>query len=906
MNVQALVRRAIDEGIVLQVKEGRLKFEAMRDKLSDELRALLVAHREALITYLRDLPSDEDDLTARLSSGPRKRPPGSPPAPASHAQERLWFIDRLEGGSTQYNMQNAYRVEGPLDKRAVKQALNEIVERHEVLRSRLAMEGGELRQFVSPWHEIDIRVVDLSELAQSDRMAALDRALREDASHVFDLGGDILLRLCIYELSDIRSVISFNMHHVVSDGLSLAVLISEFSHLYAAHAAGEPSGLSPLPIQYGDFASWQRDWLRQGVLEKQLAFWRRYLHQLPLLHSLPLDLSRPQKQTFRGKSHSAVIDSRLTSRIGAACRRFGTTPFMLMETALAVLIARYGGETDVVIGTPIAGRLHSEVEPLIGLFVNTLAIRTHVDLDAGFDAVLAKNCRSILDAFEHQAVPFESVVEALKPARSMAHSPLFQITFNMQSTSGRHFSLPGVALEPIVSANTIAKFELEIDAVEVDGQIRFSWTYNPDLFNADTIVSMAISFETLLSALLDEPTRKVGELPLLNDETRTLLVRTWNATQSPYPADGLLHRLFEEQSTRSPDAIALVVGENGLSYARLNAHANRLAHYLVERGVRPDQRVAICTDRSFALVIGLLAILKSGGAYVPLDPAYPSSRLASVLVDADPVIVLTDAAGRAALGHEALEGRNVVDVDRLQAPWANHSDVNPDASTQGLTAGHLAYVIYTSGSTGKPKGVMVEHGSIVNFLMAMVSKLGVSPSDRLLAITSISFDIAGLDLYVPLSVGAQVVLGGSGERMDPYAMQQVLAAQRITFLQATPSAWRSLLDSGWTGSPELNMLCGGEAIPPRLASRLRKQGRSLWNLYGPTETTVYSSASEIFVDNDASAVSQSIGRPIANTQLYLLDGYGQPVPLGAVGELYIGGVGVARGYLNRPDLTAER
>jgi len=904
MSAQELVKRAIDAGILLQVKDGRLKFEATRDHLSDELREQLKANRDELIAYLRELAVKSNDS---LADQPAlyKRPQGGPPAPASHAQERLWFVDQLEGGSAQYNMQNAYRVEGRLDIPALQRALNEIVMRHEVLRTRLTKVADTLRQIVEPRFEVPLQEFDLTQLSANEQESAIAQILREDAAKPFDLDRDVLLRVRICKLSDTRSVISFNMHHIVSDGWSLSVLISEFSQLYVAHKNRTSSPLAPLSIQYGDYATWQRDRLAGGMLAKQMGFWKTYLDQPPLLHSLPLDRPRPPRQTFRGKRHGSVLSEDLTAKIKTLCQQHGVTLFMLLETALAILFARYGGETDIVLGTPLAGRLHQDVEPLIGLFVNTLAIRTKVDLDASFTSTLLDNRHSILDAYDNQDVPIDTIVEELNPQRNLAHAPLFQIIFLMQNTVGRELSLPGLILDPIVSPEIAIKFDLEIDAVDTGGRLHFGWVYNSTLFEASSVAALAASFEAMLHAVVENPEQRIRTLPLLNQSQRErILDMGKGAVPAPLTTHGI-HQLFEEQVQRDPNAIALVAGDEALSYGELNAQANRLAHYLIEHGVRPDSRVTICVERSFAMVIGLLAILKAGGAYVPLDPAYPSDRLAMMFSDAAPVVLLADVDGLKALREVALASVTPLLLGTAQASWDKYPGHNPVITE--LRPDHLAYVIYTSGSTGVPKGVMVEHRQVLQSTLARNNYYSASASSRFLLLSSVAFDSSVAGIFGTLTSGGSLHLPDRESAQDPQVISEIVERENISRLLCVPSLALLLLAylPAETRGVLREILLGGESCPPALAQAAHAfdPELGLYNEYGPTEATVWATVHRCHADE---TYPVPIGRPIAGTFIYLMDDHGQLVPPGATGEIYIGGSGVARGYLDRPEITAER
>ena len=574
------------------------------------------------------------------------------------------------------------------------------------------------------------------------------------------------------------------------------------------------------------------------------------------------------------------------SKVSAAGTRHGATPFMTMLASWAVLLSRLSGQDEIVIGTPVANRNRAELEGLIGFFVNTLSIRVDLSDGPNIGALLARVRERVLDAQDHQDIPFERVVELLNPSRTLAHSPVFQTSFAWQN-------LPQVARD--WADSTVDRIEFLRDTTDLDlsfflkprnGRIVGSVVYATALFDRDTIERYLGYWKVLLEGMVANEQQAVDQLTMLPYAECEKIVVEWNRTEAAYPQNQCIHELFEAQVRRTPEAVAIVHGNQQLSYAELNAEANRLAHYSIEQGVRPDDRVGLYVERGIPMVVGLLAILKAGGAYVPLDPASPTERLEYVLRDCTPVTLLTEAG-----------------LSEDHAAIARQPDHNPDREAVGLNSNHLAYVIYTSGSTGRPKGVMVEHASVINLLLAMRNMLGITAADRVLASTTLTFDIAGLELYLPLICGASIVLA-EGENKDAVALASLIDHQRVTIVQATPIAWRMLLETGWSGKKELKALCGGEALPAELARRLRECVGELWNLYGPTETTIWSSAKLSTVAPPGP--HELIGRPLANTRIYILDSKRHAVPVGVQGEIYIAGAGVARGYLNRPDLTADR
>jgi amino acid adenylation domain-containing protein len=713
-----------------------------------------------------------------------------------------------------------------------------------------------------------------------------------------------LLRAQLLRLAQDEHVLLFTMHHLVSDGWSAGVLVRELGACYAAALRNEAPALPPLAVQYADYTLWQRDWLTGAELERQTQYWRNQLAELTPL-DLPTDRPRPAQISGRGATLPFVLSSELCERLNALAQREGVTPFMLLLSVYQTLLARLSGQTDVAVGSPIAGRTHASTEALLGLFVNTLVLRADLSGTPSLRDLLAQVRDTTLAAYAHQDLPFEKLVEALAPARDTSRTPLFQVMFVLQNAPMDALALPGLTLELLPSGESGAKLDLTLSLTHAqDGEragLTGSFTYATDLFDEATIIRLGERFTRLLDQALAQPDAPLHALELMLPEEHALLER-WNDTAAAYPEQLCIHQLFEQQVQRTPDATALVFENESLSYAQLNARANRLAHHLIAQGVRPEDRVALCMARRAELIVALLAILKAGGAYVPLDPAYPGERLAHILDDAAPVLLVADAQGREALGDTG--NLAVLDPVSFAHTLTQHAH---DPIVPGLNSRHLAYVIYTSGSTGRPKGVMVEHGSVVNLLCSMTGITGITQRDRMLCLTTVAFDMSIPELYLPLVAGAALILIQRGDARDPAALQAIVETLDISIMQAAPSTWRMLLDAQWKGRPGLTALCGSEALPAGLAVRLADKVGSLCNLYGPTETTVWSTrcALDAATGMPAGAIAP-IGRPIANTLIYVLDAQGQRVPPGAIGELYIGGAGVTRGYLNRPDLTAER
>jgi amino acid adenylation domain-containing protein len=814
----------------------------------------------------------------------------------SFAQQRLWFLDRFEPGSPFYNIPAAARLTGELDVVALYRSLVEIVRRHETLRTTFHEVEGQPVQVIAPDLPVALSALDLSDLPTVERGAEVLRLARAEAQRPFDLSHGPLLRITLMKLAPGEHVVLLVMHHIVSDGWSMGVFYRELAALYQGFTTGKSAPLPALPVQYADYAEWQRDRLPGETLEKQLAYWKERLAGAPAALELPTDRPRPPVQTVRGATEPLLISKDLLARVKALCQSTGSTPFMVLLAAFQAVLSRYSGQEDFCIGTPIAGRTRPELEGLIGFFVNTLVLRTDLSGDPTFRELLARVRETALGAYAHQDLPFEMLVEALQPQRDLSRTPLFQVMFALQNTPLPSVDLPGLRFSPIEADSGTAKFDLSLFLAETEQGLAGNLEYNTDLFEAATVRRLLGHFQHLLDAAITDPAQRLSELPLLTQTERLQILGEWNATQTRCPKAQTVHRLFEFQAEQTPYAVALVFEGEDLTYRELNAKANRLAHSLRDLGVGPEVPVGICLERSVNMVVALLAVLKAGGAYIPLDPAYPSERLAFMLSDAGASLVLTQESLVARLsGHEAVP----ICLDTDAQVIAQQSEENPFPMTG---AEHLAYVIYTSGSTGRPKGVEITHASVVNFLTSMRRRPGLNNRDTLLAVTTLSFDIAALEILLPLSVGARVEIVRREVAQDGVRLAEKLAVSGATVMQATPATWRLLLEAGWSGSPGLKILCGGEPLAPELAQQLLARGSSVWNLYGPTETTIWSTLHQV----DGRLGPVPIGRPIDNTEVYVVDGQGQAVPVGVQGELLIGGAGVARGYRRQPELTAEK
>lgn len=824
--------------------------------------------------------------------------------PLSFAQERQWFLWQLDPTSAAYHIPTALRLRGVLDVPALEHAFNALVARHESLRTTFQQIDERAVQVIAPHMPLAVELVRLdTHLSESEQQQQIKDFVEHETQQPFDLHNGPLLRVKLLHLANDDHVLVLTQHHIVSDGASMQVMVSELVQVYGAFVRGQDITLAPLQIQYADYAIWQRHWMEAGERERQLAYWNQQLGGEQPVLELPTDYPRPAVQSFRGAQCSFELSDALGTGIKQLAQQHNVTPFMVLLASFQALLHRYSRQTDIRVGVPTANRNRVESEGLIGFFVNTQVLKADISPLGPFSELLAQVKQTSLDAQAYQELPFEQLVEALHPERSLSHSPLFQVMFNHQKASvtdhdERSRQLSGLMMEGLSWENPTAQFDLTLTALETPQGFCGSFTYATDLFQPATIERMSRHWQCLLTAVVANPLQSVAQLPMLDTAEQQLILEKWNRSSVDYPRELRVHQLIENQAKLSPNSSALVFAEQRLTYQQLNSRANRLAGRLIELGVGPDVLVGIAVERSVEMIIGLLAVLKAGGAYVPLDPSYPEDRLAYMMQDSGIALLLTQSFVLPRM--PVPNGVQALNLDQAQNWLENYPDVNP---RQPLFAEHLAYVIYTSGSTGKPKGVMVSHGALSNFVTSMSRLPGVSSQDRVLSLTTFSFDIFGLEIYVPLSVGALVTLTGQAINQDPDSLLKLVHEEEITVLQATPSTWRMLLDSPDSLVLQgCKLFCGGEALPEELAQRMLVLSDQVWNLYGPTETTIWSALHAL----DRTHTQPYLGRPIANTALFLLDDDLCAVPIGVGAELLIGGEGLARGYFQRPALTAER
>nr|WP_281431407.1 non-ribosomal peptide synthetase [Burkholderia pseudomallei] len=863
-------------------------------------------------------------LASRLDDNTAAVLPPIPLAPRdgrialSLAQQRLWFLTQLEGVSEAYHMSGAVRLDGPLNREVLQRALNRIVMRHEALRTCFVREEGEPIQVIQPHADLTMSYHDLRE-AESIRHEAGNREQRAKnlsqahASAPFDLSRDLPVRVLLLQLADEAHVVQVVMHHIASDGWSVGVFLQELSALYGSFIAEQGDPLAPLPLQYADYAAWQRRWLASGQLEKQGAFWQTNLSGAPTLLELPTDRPRPPKQSHAGASVEVKLGAALSERVKRLSQRHGVTPYMTLLSSWAAVLSRLSGQEEVVIGSPVAGRNRTEVEALIGFFVNTLALRLDLSSEPTVGELLKRTKAQVLSAQAHQDLPFDQVVERVKPPRSTAHPPLFQVMFDWHNTPARALTMPGLTVSVASTETTTSQYDLVLSMQERNGDIVGHLNYATALFDEQTARRYARYWRRLLEGMTAGSANvSVARLPLLDEAEREQVVHEWNATERAYPIRQCIHQLFEAQAARTPNAIAIAIGDERVTYAALNASANRLARHLRALGVVADTRVAVCIERGAPMMIALLAIWKAGGAYVPLDPAYPRERIAYMLRDSAPIAVLTSRASRDLVASHLPDRAPLVVIDAAACPWDALSGDDLDPNDIELNATHLCYVIYTSGSTGQPKGVMIEHRNLVNYTLDAIRWFGLGPGETVLQQNSLNFDLSLEEIVPALSSGAAlapaVELFGAGGSARGHSA-------RPTMIHLTAAHWQQLVGE-WhrAGARPAAALEGvrlvnvtGDALSPHKLEQwdaIRPAHTRLINTYGPTEITI--SCSAAYVRHAPGMSRVSIGRPFANSRMYLLDARGEPVPVGVTGELYIGGDGVARGYLNRPELSAER
>ncbi|MFN6563898.1 MAG: amino acid adenylation domain-containing protein [Nostoc sp. ChiSLP01] len=891
------IRQLKNLSINLETDGDRLRCHAPEGAITPTLRQEIAKRKTEIISLLQEAKQ------AKTADGLTIQPvPRDGELPLSFAQQRLWFVQQLSPDNDSYNMLEALRLDGTLNIVALEGSLNELVRRHEILRTTFPTVDGKPIQKIAPPTALTLPIHNLQGLSADEQTAQIRQITESQASAPFNLATGPLVQFTLLQLSAKEYVLLLKMHHIIYDGWSLNIFFGELSQLYAAFTQGLPNPLPELTIQYADFAFWQRQWLTGEVLERQLGYWQKQLVGVPPVLELPTDKPRPPIQTFQGGANSFMLDRNLTQRLQQLSQESDTTLFMTLLAAFLVLISRYSAQPDILVGSPIANRNSPQVEQLMGFFANTLALRGNLSDNPSFADFLAQVRQTTLEAYAHQDLPFEMLVEKLQPGRDLSRNPLVQVMFSLQNAPQSSGNLSGLNIQNMpLPIDVRARFDLEVNYWETPGGLEGVWCYNRDLFEAATIARLAQHFQTLLQAIVANPQARVAQLPLLTPAERHQLLIEWNQTQTDYPADKCIHQLFEEQVQRTPDAVAVVYENEQLTYEQLNCRANSLAHYLKSLGVGGETLVGICVERSLDMIVGLLGILKAGGAYVPIDPEYPQERLSFMLRDAQISVLLTQ---RSLVNKLAEYTAQVVCLD---SDAHLIEQCSQDNATSDVQANNLAYVIYTSGSTGQPKGVEVVHRG-VNRLLFGVNYVHLDATQTFLHLAPISFDASTLEIWGALLHGAKCVLF-PGTIPTSQNLREVIEKHGITILWLTAALFNSIIDDDEKALSGIQqLLIGGEALS---VTHVRKALENLpctqiINGYGPTESTTFTCYYPIPRQIEATLESIPIGRPINNTQVYILDAYLQPVGVGVPGELHIGGAGLARGYLNRSELTNEK
>jgi amino acid adenylation domain-containing protein len=833
--------------------------------------------------------------------------------PASFAQDRLWFLDQLEPGTAAYNLVRAFRITGPLNVNALTSAIGAVIARHESLRTIFESVDGEARQVVLADVDVQVPILNLADLPESEREREALRIASEEGKRPFDLTRGPLLRTVLLQVSRDQYILVLAMHHIITDGWSISILFRELAHCYEAYASGREPELPELPIQYVEYAQWQREYITGEVLAKQVQYWKNKLAGAQTILDLPTDRPRPTTHSWHGATEELIFESQVRAALKEFAQSEGATLFMVSMAAFQALLWRYTSQDSILVGTPTAARSQIEIENLVGFFVNTLVFRADFTPDVTFRDLVRQVRACALEAYAHQDVPFEKLVEELVPQRSMNTSPLFQVMFTFQNIPKQVFEISGLKMKELEFETGIAKFDLAVEAFEDDEDDEFHcrFEYNTDLFEKQTILREVGHFRNLVNAVLKNPDEPLARIALMDEREREQTVVEWNNTATDYPRDPRIHSAFERQAARTPDRTALVFQGEKIPYWRINEDANRLAHYLIKKGVGPGNLVGVSIERSPELTVALLGVLKTGAAYVPLDPSYPLERLASTLEDTRAECVLSNNG----IGKKLPDTvRNLIRLDSEAEPIRNESPLNPVMNIMGLSRVERAYVLYTSGSSGRPKGVEGTHRGAMNRMRWMWERYPFQAGEVCCQKTNVGFVDSVWEIFGPLLAGVPSVILPQEAVLDPEELLQILAEQRVTRIVLVPSLLRALLEHAPNLEerlPELKLWSSsGEVLTWELARRFRKgyPGAKLLNIYGSSEVAADVTWHEVREEEEDAqgTVSVPIGRPISNAQVYVLDRNLNAVPVGVRGEIYVGGDGLALGYWQQPEMTGER
>ena len=887
MNINSILTHLRQRDVMVRLKGNDLSVVAERGVLSPETKIMLANHKQAIVNYLRKLQQAE---TSEIQIVDRRSP-----LPLSSGQQRLWFLAQMEPESSAYVIPAAVRIDGPLQLALLKQALDKIIDRHEVLRTVFKTEDDEPKQVILNEIAVPFLVVDLQCHSLADQEIKLEECIRCEISKPFNLSEGSLLRAVVVQLGEQEHVLFLALHHIVADGWSIPILVRELSAFYVASQNGMSADLPTLPVQYADYAVWQHRWNESAARVRQLAYWERQLTDLVPL-GLPTDHARNEQSSARGATAAFVISGTLASRLKLLGLQEEATLFMVFLAAFQVLLSRYCCQNQIAVGTPVANREQKEIQGLIGFFVNTLVLFTHVNPGSSFRDLLGQIRKTVLDALENQDLPFEQLVDHLRPERTANQNPLFQVMFIFESSPRSEMRLGDSSLRPLEIKGLTAKFDLTLNLVQEEAGLQGRLNYNSELFELATIQRMIAHYQQLLEDIGVQPDQSIAGLSLLTPAERKQLLVEWNSTAVEYPKETLVE-LFEQQADKTPEAVAVEHADQELTYAELNQKANQLAHYLQKFGVEPEVQVGICVERSLELVVSLLGVLKAGGAYLPLDFRYPKERLQWMLEDMQPTVLVTQSRLETLLPPVA--GK----IIKLDKDWEEISSNSGENLSCEVSGDNLAYILYTSGSTGRPKATGIRHSSAAVLMHWAREVFSSEELNGMLASTSICFDLSVYEIFAPLSWGGKIILPG-----NVLELATMSAREQVKVVNTCPSIMQEILRIQGLPQSVVTVNLAGEALTMSLVQQLYgiPSIKRVLNLYGPTEDTTYSTYKWIKKEEAREKATVSIGKALTNTRMYVLDERMEPVPIGVAGELYLGGAGLARGYLNRPELTAER